>query len=175
MDTNLAVVGLGRIGALHALHAKQVAGETPGSRLVALVDEDLARAHRLADDLTGSGSAIAVFPSIDALLESGLANAAIVCTPTVAYQEHAGNSNMRGTCSGKGRSADTSRSYRCWRTPDQRRGGTRAAGGGSIVYARNVAPDKRGSPGHPTRSDDDAGGLRVASIFQSRSEPEIEN
>jgi predicted dehydrogenase len=44
----LAVVGVGRIGALHALHARELAAESDGIELAALVDADVERARALA-------------------------------------------------------------------------------------------------------------------------------
>ncbi|MBI4873202.1 MAG: Gfo/Idh/MocA family oxidoreductase [Acidobacteria bacterium] len=82
MNINLAVVGLGRMGQIHALHARQVADEIDGCRLVALVDRDLERARSLAEG-------VAVYPGVDELIASGVANAAVVCTPTAHHQEHA--------------------------------------------------------------------------------------
>ena len=82
---NLAVIGLGRIGVAHAVHAKELESEG-GSRLAALVDPDRQRAEKLAADLAGD---IAVFGSVAELIESGAADAAVIATPTVLHQEHA--------------------------------------------------------------------------------------
>ncbi len=84
---NLAVVGLGRIGVVHAFHAAELAAENSGCRLAALVDMDLAAARKVAGEL-GVDTA-AVFSSVDALIASGAADAAVISTPTGLHQQHA--------------------------------------------------------------------------------------
>jgi myo-inositol 2-dehydrogenase / D-chiro-inositol 1-dehydrogenase len=83
---NLAVVGVGRIGEFHALHAHEVAGETGGCEVAALVDSDLDKAKRIASEL---GSSARIFASVEELIDSGAANASVVCTPTADHQRHA--------------------------------------------------------------------------------------
>jgi myo-inositol 2-dehydrogenase/D-chiro-inositol 1-dehydrogenase len=75
-EPKLAVVGLGRIGVMHARHALQTGNVT------ALVDADPQRAAAFPG--------IPVFPHVEALIGSGLADAAIVSTPTELHAEHAG-------------------------------------------------------------------------------------
>jgi len=87
VNVNLAVVGLGRIGVIHALHTRQAADETPGCRFVAVVEQDTEKARRVVEKYS---PAPAIFPSVDELVASGIANAAVVCTPTAGHQEHAG-------------------------------------------------------------------------------------
>lgn len=80
----LAVVGLGRIGVVHAANAARVANETEGCQFTALVDADTARAQAVAPPGTR------VFGSVEEMLAAGAANAAIVCTPTELHAAHAG-------------------------------------------------------------------------------------
>src|ERR1700722_11132247 len=82
----IAVIGTGRMGAVHALHAHELETETNDCRLVALVDNDLDRARRVAGDL---GSEAEVFPSISDLIRSGISEADIVVTPTADHRQHA--------------------------------------------------------------------------------------
>ncbi len=81
----LAVVGLGRIGAVHSLHAKRLE-ESGVSRLSALVDADVDRARGLAARLGGD---IAAFSSVTELVAARAADAAVVSTPTGRHREHA--------------------------------------------------------------------------------------
>lgn len=74
MPTKLAVVGLGRIGVVHLQHALQAGAVT------AVVDSNLERAKAVAQGAR-------VFGSVDALLDSGVANAAIIATPTETHAE----------------------------------------------------------------------------------------
>ncbi len=62
----LAVIGLGRIGAIHALHAQRLAA-SGRARIAALVDADLTRAEQLAVELGGD---IATFSSVQDLVAS---------------------------------------------------------------------------------------------------------
>jgi predicted dehydrogenase len=82
----IAVVGTGRMGAVHALHAHELATETGDCRLVALVDSDLDCARRVAGEL---GSEAEVFSSISDLIRSGTSEAAIVVTPTANHRQDA--------------------------------------------------------------------------------------
>src|ERR1700683_4365911 len=82
----IAVIGTGRMGAVHALHAHELATETNDCRLVALVDNDLDRARRVAGDL---GSEVEVFSSISELIRSGVSEAAVVVTPTASHRQQA--------------------------------------------------------------------------------------
>ena len=75
-EPKLAVVGLGRIGIMHARHAQEV------GNVVALVDANPARAAAFPG--------IPVFSSVEQLVDSGLANAAIISTPTELHADHAG-------------------------------------------------------------------------------------
>lgn len=82
----IAVAGLGRMGAIHALHVHELAQESGTCQLVALAEPDSERAHRF---LTEIALDIPVFPSVDALAASGVCNAAVVVTPTENHHEHA--------------------------------------------------------------------------------------
>ena len=80
----LAVIGLGRIGAIHALHAQRLAA-SGRARIAALVDADLTRAAQLAAELGGD---IATFSSVQDLIASHTVDAAVVSTPTGMHREH---------------------------------------------------------------------------------------
>jgi myo-inositol 2-dehydrogenase/D-chiro-inositol 1-dehydrogenase len=82
----VAVAGLGRMGRIHALHAYELARDTQTCQLVALAEPDLERARRFLADARLD---IPVFPSVDALAESRVCNAAVVVTPTDNHREHA--------------------------------------------------------------------------------------
>ena len=82
----IAVAGLGRMGAIHALHAYELARDTQTCQLVALAEPDVERARRF---LVATALDIPVFPSVDALAKSGICNAAVVVTPTEQHREHA--------------------------------------------------------------------------------------
>lgn len=84
-ELRLAVVGLGRIGKIHALHAHRLSG-AGRARLSALVDPDLPRAHKLAAELGGD---VAVYPSVEELTAAQGADAAVISTPTGMHREHA--------------------------------------------------------------------------------------
>ena len=81
----LAVVGLGRIGKIHGLHAHRL-GDLGRARLSALVDPDLPRAQQLAAELGGD---VAAYPSVEDLIAARGADAAVVSTPTGMHREHA--------------------------------------------------------------------------------------
>ena len=82
----IAVAGLGRMGAIHALHVHELAREIGTCQLVALAQPDADRARRFLSDI---GHDLPVFPSVDALAESGICNAAVIVTPTDNHREHA--------------------------------------------------------------------------------------
>ena len=85
----VAVIGLGRIGAPHARHVRQIADETGECRLVALVDSDRPRAERLAAELGAPEERVRAFASIEELVAAGICSASIVATPTGKHREHA--------------------------------------------------------------------------------------
>src|SRR4051794_11208202 len=82
----IAVAGLGRMGAIHALHAHELARDTQTCELVALAEPDGERARRFLAD---TDLDVPVFSSVDELAKSGICNAAVVVTPTENHREHA--------------------------------------------------------------------------------------
>jgi myo-inositol 2-dehydrogenase/D-chiro-inositol 1-dehydrogenase len=83
MNVQLAVVGLGRIGVMHARNTKQAAQET-GATLAAVVDTDFHKAQRIAAELGARA-----FASVADLCDAGIVNASVVCTPTATHQADA--------------------------------------------------------------------------------------
>lgn len=83
----IAVAGLGRMGAIHALHVQELARETESCELAALADLDTERALRVAADI---GCRVPIFPSIEELARAEVCKAAVVVTPTENHQAHAG-------------------------------------------------------------------------------------
>ena len=81
-----ALAGLGRMGAIHAFHAQELARDTETCELVAVAEPDLERGRRF---LAGAQLDLPIFPSVDALAGSGICNAAVVVTPTENHREHA--------------------------------------------------------------------------------------
>jgi myo-inositol 2-dehydrogenase/D-chiro-inositol 1-dehydrogenase len=82
----IAVAGLGRMGAVHLLHVRELEQETGGCSLVAVADSDVERARRA---LGSVGYDVPVFDSVDALAEAGLCKATVVATPTEWHRSHA--------------------------------------------------------------------------------------
>lgn len=82
----VAVVGLGRMGTVHALHVHELARDTGMCELAALVDVDTERAQRVRAEI---GTTAPIFPSVQKLTEAGACNAAVIVTPTENHQEHA--------------------------------------------------------------------------------------
>jgi myo-inositol 2-dehydrogenase/D-chiro-inositol 1-dehydrogenase len=82
----VAVAGLGRMGAIHALHVHELAGDTQSCELVALAEPDSGRARRFLSDI---GRDVPIFPSVDELAKSCICNAAVIVTPTENHREHA--------------------------------------------------------------------------------------
>lgn len=82
----LAVVGLGRMGWIHALHAYELSGETGLCELVAVstLDRDQAEAF-----LSQTRTKIPVFSSIQDLAEARICDAVVVATNTSLHEEHA--------------------------------------------------------------------------------------
>ena len=85
----LAVAGLGRIGAIHSMHAAELAAETGDCRLVAVVDANEAHSRSIAEELSvQQGSEVAPFATVEALIEAGTCDATVVCTPTDLHRAH---------------------------------------------------------------------------------------
>ncbi len=82
----IAVVGVGRMGPVHALHVHEIEKETGKCALSAMVDREIGRAQKVAADL---GPGIPVFSSIGDLLASKTADASVIVTPTENHHEHA--------------------------------------------------------------------------------------
>jgi myo-inositol 2-dehydrogenase/D-chiro-inositol 1-dehydrogenase len=82
----IAVAGLGRMGAIHALHAHELARDTHACQLVALAEPESDRARRFLAEI---GSDVPVFPSVEALAQSNICHAAVIVTPTENHREHA--------------------------------------------------------------------------------------
>ena len=82
----LAIAGIGRMGAIHALHAHELSEETGSCVLAALADANVARARSFAAQF---GHNIPVFASIEELAEAGVADATVVVTPTGEHSRHA--------------------------------------------------------------------------------------
>jgi myo-inositol 2-dehydrogenase/D-chiro-inositol 1-dehydrogenase len=82
----IAIAGLGRMGAIHLLHLRELEQETGHCSLVAVADSDAERADRA---LASIGRDLPVFNSVDALAEAGLCQATVVVTPTERHREHA--------------------------------------------------------------------------------------
>lgn len=81
----IAVAGLGRMGAIHALHVQELAQEGK-CELVALSDANLDLARRFAEEHQSKAE---LFSSVDELADSGLAQATVIVTPTGDHRAHA--------------------------------------------------------------------------------------
>jgi predicted dehydrogenase len=81
----VAVAGLGRMGAVHLLHLREIEQETGQCSLVAVADSDVERARRV---LRSIGRDLPIFDSVAALANAGLCRATVVVTPTGLHQEH---------------------------------------------------------------------------------------
>lgn len=82
----IAVAGIGRMGAIHALHVHQLERDTGSCVLAALADRNLDHARRFAAQV---GSSVPIFASIKELADAGVCNATVVVTPTENHREHA--------------------------------------------------------------------------------------
>src|SRR5579864_4072460 len=82
----LAIAGTGRMGAIHALHAHELAQETGSCIVAALADANVAHARSFAMQFGGN---IPVFASVEELAASGVADATVVVTPTGEHSKHA--------------------------------------------------------------------------------------
>jgi myo-inositol 2-dehydrogenase/D-chiro-inositol 1-dehydrogenase len=82
----VGVVGLGRMGMIHALHIHELAQESDLCRFTCVSTTD----RRAADTfLSLSGSSIPVFDDIKELAKSGLCDVAVIATNTALHREHA--------------------------------------------------------------------------------------
>lgn len=82
----VAVAGLGRMGAVHALHLHELARETGECEIAAVADIDLERARRFSDEI---GRPTPIFSSVEELAKAGVCEAAVIVTPTERHREHA--------------------------------------------------------------------------------------
>ena len=82
----IAVAGLGRMGAIHALHAYELARETQACELAALADLDTELARRVAADI---GCEVPIFSSVENLARAEVCNATVIVTPTENHRPHA--------------------------------------------------------------------------------------
>src|SRR5215510_831015 len=89
----VAVVGIGRMGVIHALHVHELEQEGGHCALAALVDVNTEHASRLAADI---GRDVPVFASIDDLIRAGVCNASVIVTPTDNHLEHAARLILAG-------------------------------------------------------------------------------
>jgi len=84
MKIRIAVVGLGRMGVVHAFHAREIAAADSSFELAAVVDADAQRAAKMAGEL----GAPHYFSSVENLAAAGVADAAVVATPTEMHRAH---------------------------------------------------------------------------------------
>lgn len=82
----VAVAGLGRMGAVHALHVHELARDAHACELAALVDADPERARRFAGEI---GRPVPIFSSVEELAHASVCDATVVVTPTDNHREHA--------------------------------------------------------------------------------------
>jgi len=82
----IAIAGLGRMGAVHALHVHELARDTRECEIAALVDVDIERARHLASEM---GGGVPVFSSIEELAGAKVCNATVIVTPTDTHRAHA--------------------------------------------------------------------------------------
>src|SRR4051794_23081188 len=82
----VAVAGLGRMGAVHALHVQELANESQTCELVAMADADPTRAQQVARRI---GSDARIFSSIAELAKARCCDAVVLVTPTGNHREHA--------------------------------------------------------------------------------------
>ncbi|MEX2262911.1 MAG: Gfo/Idh/MocA family oxidoreductase [Bryobacteraceae bacterium] len=82
----VAVLGLGRMGSVHARNLLELERETGACRLAALVDPDEARARRFARE---HGCEAMVLRSLGELAQAGICEGAVIATPTEMHREHA--------------------------------------------------------------------------------------
>jgi predicted dehydrogenase len=82
----LAVVGLGRIGQYHAIHAQEVARETGGT-LTAVVDTNVERAKETAARLSkNQATPVQPFFSAEEMAAAKVADGSLVCSPTDCHR-----------------------------------------------------------------------------------------
>jgi len=82
----VGVVGLGRMGMIHALHIHELARESGLCTLTCVSTTDRSSADKF---LSLSGTATPVFDNIEGLVNSGLCDVAVIATNTELHREHA--------------------------------------------------------------------------------------
>ncbi len=82
----VGLVGLGRVGMIHALHLHELEQEGDLCRLTCVSTTDSKAADAF---ISMSGAAMPVFDDIDGLTKSGLCDVAVIATNTPLHREHA--------------------------------------------------------------------------------------
>jgi myo-inositol 2-dehydrogenase/D-chiro-inositol 1-dehydrogenase len=82
----IAVAGVGRMGAVHALHIHELARDTQTCQLAAIADPDTERARRF---LSSTGLEAPIFQDVAAMAKSQVCDAVVIATPTDQHREHA--------------------------------------------------------------------------------------
>lgn len=82
----IAIAGLGRMGWVHASNVHDLARETGGCRIAALVDLDIEKARRFAAERE---LVVPVFGSVEELAAARVCDATLVVTPTEHHRRHA--------------------------------------------------------------------------------------
>lgn len=82
----LGIIGIGRMGWVHARHLLELERETGACRLAAVVDIDAEKTRRFAAE---TGCSAAVFHSLDEYLAAGVCQATMIVTPTEKHRDHA--------------------------------------------------------------------------------------
>jgi myo-inositol 2-dehydrogenase / D-chiro-inositol 1-dehydrogenase len=90
----VAVIGLGRMGTVHAIHLHELARETRQCTLTALVDIDGERARRFSAEI---GLQAPIFQSVEELAKAGICDATVIVTPTENHREHAATMMAAGS------------------------------------------------------------------------------
>src|SRR5262245_13479880 len=82
----IGIVGIGRMGWVHARHLLEMEREMNSARLCAVVDKDAAKLARFADELGYEGR---TFDSVDKYVAADICRATMVVTPTEHHRPHA--------------------------------------------------------------------------------------
>lgn len=89
----IAVVGLGRMGPIHALHVHELAQETGKCTLTALCDIIPERAEKVAAEL---GLSVPIYPSVEELGDAHVADGSVIVVPTEQHRKCAAALIARG-------------------------------------------------------------------------------
>jgi myo-inositol 2-dehydrogenase/D-chiro-inositol 1-dehydrogenase len=89
----IAVVGVGRMGRIHAAHVLELARETKDCTLAGLCDIDPGRAERFAAEM---GCDVPIYRSVEELGNARVSDAAVIVTPTECHRETASALIARG-------------------------------------------------------------------------------